>query len=115
MGGSLKGERRGGRQRGTKNKRTLDLARAQAETSEKFTAALGPAAFTGDAHALLMSIYRDASQPVELRVTAARAAIPFEKTRLSATELSGRAGGPIEVVSKKQRDASVAAWRLADD
>ncbi len=41
MRGSAPGERRGGRQRGVPNKRTVALAQAQAEASEKITAALG--------------------------------------------------------------------------
>ncbi len=98
MRGSAKGERRGGRQRGTPNKRTRELARAQAEASEKITAALGATAFEGDAHALLVSVYKDAAQPTELRVTAAKAALPFEKPRLASTELSGPKGGPIETM-----------------
>ncbi len=97
MRGSAKGERRGGRQRGTPNKRTRELARAQAEASEKITAALGATAFDGDAHALLVSVYRDTTQPTELRVTAARSALPFEKPRLASTELSGKDGGPVEL------------------
>jgi hypothetical protein len=50
-----------------------------------------------------------------MRLNAARAAIPFEKPRLTATELSGRNGGPIEIVGKKQRDAAVAAALQADN
>jgi hypothetical protein len=96
MSGSIKGERRGGRQRGVPNKQTVALAQAQAAASERVTQALGPAAFDGDAHALLCSIYRDTTQPMELRLHAAKAAVPFEKPRLAATELSGPKGGPIE-------------------
>jgi hypothetical protein len=33
---------------------------------------------------------------MELRLHAAKAAVPFEKPRLAATELSGPKGGPIE-------------------
>jgi hypothetical protein len=82
MSGSVKGERRGGRQRGVPNKRTVALARAQATASEKVTQALGPAAFDGDAHALLVSIYRDTRVTLELRLQAAKAALPHEKPRL---------------------------------
>jgi hypothetical protein len=86
MAGSRKGERRGGRQKGVPNKRTVALAQAQAEASEKITAALGDAAFNGDAHALLVSVYRDTTQPMELRLHAAKAAVPFERPRLASVE-----------------------------
>ena len=69
------GERRGGRERGVKNRRTLALAQAQAEASEKVTQALGPDAFNGDALAFLQAIYRDTAQAVETRLQAARAAV----------------------------------------
>jgi hypothetical protein len=84
MGGSLKGERRGGRQPGVPNKRTVALAQAQAEASERVTQALGDAAFDGDAHALLVSVYRDTTQPMELRLHAAKAAVAYEKPRLQS-------------------------------
>jgi hypothetical protein len=96
MRGSAPGERRGGRQRGTPNKRTEALAQAQAEASEKITAALGPDAFDADALSFLQVIYRDKKQAVEVRLQAARAAISFETPQLAATELSGPNGGPIE-------------------
>jgi hypothetical protein len=76
----------GGRQRGTKNKRTLAFEYALADTATKITGALGADAFDGDAHALLMAIYKDAAQPIELRMDAAKAAIGYEKPRLAAVE-----------------------------
>lgn len=87
MRGSAPGERRGGRQRGVKNRRTLALAQAQAETAEKIAAALGPAGFDGDALAFLQALYRDTTQAVETRLHAARVAVAYEKPRLSAVQL----------------------------
>src|SRR4051794_13579744 len=58
MRGSKPGERRGGRQRGTKNKRTVATERALADASTRIAGALGPDAFEGDAHAVLISVYR---------------------------------------------------------
>jgi hypothetical protein len=84
MRGSRPGERRGGRQRGTKNKRTVAAERAIADAAAKITGALGADAFQGDAHALLMAVYKDTAQPIELRVLAARAAIGYEKPRLAS-------------------------------
>lgn len=74
----------GGRKRGVKNKRTAALERVQAETAVKIADALGAQAFAGDAHALLMGVYKDQTQPIELRVQAAKAAIGYEKPRLTA-------------------------------
>ena len=76
----------GGRTRGVKNKRTMELERAQAETAVKITDVLGAQAFPGDAHALLMGAYKDHTQPIELRVQAAKAAIGYEKPRLTAVD-----------------------------
>ena len=86
MRGSSPGERRGGRQRGAKNKRTLAFECALADTAAKITGALGADAFEGDAHALLTAIYKDVAQPIGLRMDAAKAAIGYEKPRLAAVE-----------------------------
>jgi hypothetical protein len=43
------------------------------------------APFKGNAHALLMAIYKDHTLPLALRLEAAKAAIPFEKSALAAT------------------------------
>ena len=76
----------GGGKRGVKNKRTVALEAAEAETAVKITNALGNRAFEGDAHALLAGVYKDKSQPIELRVQAAKAAIGYEKPRLTAVD-----------------------------
>jgi hypothetical protein len=86
MRGSRPGERRGGRQRGTKNKRTVERELALAEASEKMASVLGDNAFDGDSLALMQAVYRDISQPMPLRLDAAKAAIPFERPRLSSVD-----------------------------
>jgi type II secretory pathway component PulM len=86
MRGSRLGERRGGRQRGTKNKRTQEREKATAAASAKIADVLGSVAFVGDAHALLMSVYKDIGQPLSARIDAAKAALPFEKPRLSTVD-----------------------------
>ena len=86
MRGSRPGERRGGRQRGAKNKRTVARERAQAEAAMKITEALGTEAFPGDAHAYLVAIYKDPAQPIERRMDAAKATIGYEKPRLAAVD-----------------------------
>jgi hypothetical protein len=78
----------GGRKCGTPNKRTLALEQAAAEAAGKIASALGDTAFEGDAHSLLMAVYKDTSKPLELRIQAAKAAIGFEKPRLAAVAAS---------------------------
>jgi hypothetical protein len=74
------GHKTGGRQKGTKNKKTVLLALAEI---------LGDNAFEGDAHSLLIAVYKDQSQPIELRLEAAKAAIRFEKPALAALDAPG--------------------------
>ena len=59
-------------------------ARRRRPTASRITEALGVDAFDGDAHALLVAIYKDPAQPIALRLDAAKAAISFEKPRLAA-------------------------------
>ena len=62
----------------------------------KITDALGAQAFPGDAHALLMGVYEDQSQPIELRLQAAKAAIGYEKPRLTAVDSKVEGGLTLE-------------------
>jgi hypothetical protein len=94
MRGSKPGERRGGRQKGAKNKRTRDLEERLKQASAVIEDAI-PDAFKGDAHALLISVYKDPGHPLPLRLDAAKAAISFEKPKLAAVEHSGDADNPV--------------------
>lgn len=80
-----RGFKTGGRKPGSKNHRTQELQAATMNAAVQIAEALG-AAFDGDAHALLMAIYKDLSQPIELRIDAAKAAIRFEKPVLASLE-----------------------------
>ena len=60
------------------------MAQAQAAAAERLARALGPRAFDGDALALLQLIYKDGTQPIDMRLHAARAAIAYERPRLAA-------------------------------
>jgi hypothetical protein len=111
MSGSRPGERRGWRRRGTKNKRTVERERAQAEAAVKIAGALGPGAFEGDAHAFLVSVYKDAAQPIALRVNAARAAIGYERPRLASVE--GRIDTQLSLADLIERSMTVPG-RLID-
>jgi hypothetical protein len=79
-----------GRKAGTKNKRTVAVEQKVAETARKLETVL-PGAFEGDAHALLMAVYKDPSHEWPLRVDAAKAAIKFEKPALSSVDGTGEA------------------------
>ena len=88
MAGRLRGTpKTGGRRAGTPNKRTVALRSAADSAAEMIEAALGEDGFTGDAHALLVSVYKDRRRPIELRMEAAKAALSFEKPRLAAVEM----------------------------
>jgi hypothetical protein len=100
----------GGRQRGAKNKRTLARERAQADSAAKIVEALGADAFDGDAHTLLMSVYKDPAQPIALRLDAAKAAIGYEKPRLAAADGKNDSGTTLEelVLGAYKRRAEMA-------
>lgn len=83
-----KGIRVGGRQKGTPNKRTAAVKEAALAVAEQIVATI-PDAFDGDAHALLMTVYKNPIFDWPLRLDAAKAAIRFEKPALAATELKG--------------------------
>ena len=76
----------GGRKAGTPNKRTVALRTATATAAEQISATLGSEVFHGDAHALLMTVYKDLNQPIGLRMEAAKAALPYEKPRRASIE-----------------------------
>ena len=89
------GKRNGaGRRPGTPNKRTEQREQAMQEAATQVGEVLGAVAFEGDAHALLMMIYKDTSKPLDVRLDAAKAAIGYEKPRLAALDanLSGEVG-----------------------
>lgn len=56
------------------------------EVAERLNETLGEGAFDGDAHTLLMAIYKDREQPLPLRLDAAKAAIGYEKPKLSSVD-----------------------------
>ncbi len=76
----------GGRQKGTKNKRTQALETEMQNVAQVLAEHLGEHCFPGDAHALLMAIYKDMRAPEALRLEAAKAAAPYEKPRLNAVD-----------------------------
>ena len=77
-----------GRPKGAKNKRTRETEDAAKAAAEKIGLAV-PGAFESGAHAFLMSVYKDPTQPIELRLEAAGKAIRYEKPALAVVENTG--------------------------
>jgi hypothetical protein len=68
------------------------------QEAEKAAAAIGtiaPGVFSGDAHSLLMAIYKNPTHRIELRLDAAKAAAPYEKPKLASMEFKGDAENPL--------------------
>jgi hypothetical protein len=75
----------GGRKAGTPNKKTAALKQAVAEA----VGAL-PDAFEGDSYAFLATVYRDKTQPLNMRLDAAKTAIAYERARLAQVTMTTR-------------------------
>jgi hypothetical protein len=100
------GFKTGGRKKGTRNKRTVERQETIARVEETI-----PDAFQGDAHALLVAIYKDPAVDARSRLDAAKAALPYEKARLATIAHTGKDGGPVEQAISVRLDAAIA--RLA--
>lgn len=74
-GGSKPGERRGGRQKGTPNKKTQEKINAIVNSG------LTPLDY-------MLSVLRDESLPDDMRLQAARDSAPYVHPRLSATNMN---------------------------
>lgn len=104
-----RGFKSGGRKPGSKNKRTKELQAEQERLASRIGEIISDP-FEGDAHALLVCIYKDQSRDIALRLEAAKAAIRFEKPALGAVET-----GP-EVLERyvarvPAKSESVEAWQ----
>lgn len=99
-----------GRPRGAKNKRTEESEKRLAEAAKVISEAI-PGAFEGDAHAFLMAVYKHPEMGLGARLDAAKAAVPYEKSRLASVEHTGADGGPIEINSNP-RDVARAVLAL---
>lgn len=75
-----------GRPYGAKSRHTKARETALSQASAKIHM-LMPGAFVGDAHALLMLCYKNSELPIEVRLEAAKAALPYEKPRLAPVEV----------------------------
>lgn len=86
-----------GRPSGAKNLRTEEREVFMQRASEAIEATLKDA-FLGDAHAFLMTVYKDVGQPIERRIDAAKAAVAYEKPKLASVDNThaGPDGGPVQ-------------------
>lgn len=91
-----------GRPTGSKSRRTKEVEAATAEAAEHLESII-PGAFEGDAHALLMAVYKDPSKEWPIRIDAAKAAIRYEKPALATTTLKGDEDAPLAVVAVERR------------
>jgi hypothetical protein len=98
----------GGRQKGVPNRRTEQREAAVQETAALIRTII-PHAFDGDSHALLMAVYKDPQQPLDLRMEAAKAAIAYEKPRLAAIEH----GGSLGIITHEDRLREIDAMKTS--
>jgi hypothetical protein len=82
-----------GRPRGRKNEATIAREAAMREANEIIGQALAHP-FEGDAHALLVAVYKNPDVPLDLRLDAAKAALKAEKPALRA--VSSQHSGSLE-------------------
>jgi len=87
-----------GRPAGARNKRTEERQQRLADLSDKLSETL-PDCFEGDAHALLMAVYKDKSLDLETRIDAAKAAIRYETPALSTIDAKLKADVSDNVVT----------------
>jgi hypothetical protein len=78
------GRKTGGRRKGTPNKVTAARQAMLPDTAARVMAGRS-GGFPGDAHALLVAIYRDESLPLSMRLDAAKSAVKFERPALAST------------------------------
>lgn len=88
-----------GRKKGQKASRTIEREQRMREVAKVLESTL-PNAFKGEAHDLLMAIYKDQDLPLPLRLNAAVAAIGYEKPKLQAVTHSGDADNPLETSAR---------------
>ena len=93
-----------GRKKGSRSKATVERERAVAEMTVKLQEAL-PNVFTGNAHQLLMAVYKNEDLPLPTRIDAAKAAISHETPKLGSIEHKGDAENPVQTVTRIELSA----------
>jgi len=86
----MRGGRRAnaGRKPGSTGAKTVERLKQVKSVMRTVEQAL-PDAFVGDAHAFLIAVYKDPSNPMKDRLAAATAAVGYEKPKLAAVEMTG--------------------------
>jgi hypothetical protein len=84
-----------GRPRGARNRRTKEIIQLGQAAAAAIENAI-PDAFIGDAHTLLMTIYKNPTFDMAVRLDAAKAAAPYEKPKLASTEFKGDPDKPVQ-------------------
>lgn len=99
-----------GRPRGARNQHTVEREKAIEQTAAEISALLGLQGFAGDAHALLMLVYKSENTPIDIRLDAAKAAIGYEKPKLSSVDAKvDGVIGQYTAVPTEQRDSDALA------
>src|SRR4051812_29713738 len=80
----------GGRVKGSRNKRLKEYESAR-EQAARLIGEVLQGAFEGDAHAFLMATYKNPAFELHARQDAAKAALPYEKPRLSHKDVNLKA------------------------
>lgn len=88
MAGSKRGERRGGRQKGTRNKATAE------KVAEIAASGLTPLDY-------MLNVMRDENAEKQLRMDAAKSAAPYVHPKLANIEHSGPDGGALQIIVNK--------------
>lgn len=84
-----------GRPPGAKNRHTEERERAMAAAAEVLDSVIDDA-FKGDAHALLMAVYKNPLNELNLRIDAAKAAIRYEKPAMSSVDMNANVSGEVK-------------------
>jgi len=104
------GRKTGGRQKGSRNRAMLTIERAAAVTAAMVRGGLVDV-FSGDAHALLMLVYKDQTQEMPLRIDAAKAAIRYEKPALSSVTMDALVRGDPRKLTDEELAGHIGAGR----
>ena len=98
------GRKTGGRQKGTRNKRTQALqAEVEAVRMQVDASGMTPLDF-------ILAVMRDPAADPALRFDAAKAAAPYIHPRLAAVEHTGADRGPIQAETRQISDIEAARW-----
>lgn len=85
-----------GRKAGSKSTKTVERLKKVEQVMKSVDDAL-PDAFKGDAHAFLIAVYKDQTNPIKDRLAAATAAIGYEKPKLASVEVQAEIDATVAV------------------